>query len=129
MDLFGPSKYASLSDKYYAFVIVDILDTHLVFSIERFKMKRDMLFLVLEVTMVENFCNDFGIEHQYSSPRTPQQNGVVERKNMSIQEMARIILNENALPKYFWVQVINTTYYVLNRVLVSPHLNKTSYEL
>ena len=32
----------------------------------------------------ENFCNDFGIEHQFSSPRTPQQNGVVERKNRSI---------------------------------------------
>ena len=34
----------------------------------------------------ENFCNDFGIEHQFSSPKTPQQNGVVERKNISIQK-------------------------------------------
>ena len=33
----------------------------------------------------ENFCNNFGIEHQFSSPRTPQQNGVIERKNRSIQ--------------------------------------------
>ena len=36
----------------------------------------------------EYFCNEFGIEHQSSSPRTLQQNGVVERKNRSIQEMA-----------------------------------------
>ena len=49
----------------------------------------------------ENFYNDFGIEHQFSSPRTPQKNGVVERKNRSIQEMARTMLNENNLPKYF----------------------------
>ncbi|KAH9782035.1 Integrase catalytic domain-containing protein [Citrus sinensis] len=77
----------------------------------------------------ENFCNDFGIEHQFSSPRTLQQNGVVERKNRSIQEMARTMLNENALPKYFWAEAVNTACYVLNRVLIRPHLNKTPYEL
>ena len=49
----------------------------------------------------ESFCNNLGIEHQFSSPRTPQQNGVVERKNMSIQEMARTMLNEKASPQYF----------------------------
>ncbi|KAH9672866.1 hypothetical protein KPL70_017899 [Citrus sinensis] len=77
----------------------------------------------------ENFCNNFGIEHQFSSPRTPQQNGVVERKNRSIQEMARTMLNENSLPKYFWAEAVNTACYVLNRVLIRPNLNKTSYEL
>ncbi|KAH9704888.1 Integrase catalytic domain-containing protein [Citrus sinensis] len=77
----------------------------------------------------ENFCNDFGIEHQFSSPRTPQQNGVVERKNMSIQEMATTMLNENSLPKYFWAEAVNTACYVLNRVLIRPNLNKTPYEL
>ena len=73
----------------------------------------------------ENFCNDFGIEHQFSSPKTPQQNEVVERKNMCIQEMARTMLNENALPKYFWAEVVDTTCYILNRVLIRPHPNKT----
>ena len=34
----------------------------------------------------EIFCNDFAIEHKFSPPRTPQQNGVVERKNISIQK-------------------------------------------
>ncbi|KAH9671187.1 Integrase catalytic domain-containing protein [Citrus sinensis] len=77
----------------------------------------------------ENFCNDLGIEHQFSSPRTPQQNGVVERKNRSIQEIARIMLNENSLPKYFCAEAVNTACYVLNWVLIRPNLNKTSYEL
>ena len=49
----------------------------------------------------EEFCNNFGIEHNFSAPRTPQQNGVVERKNRSLEELARTILNESNLPKYF----------------------------
>ncbi|KAH9705357.1 Integrase catalytic domain-containing protein [Citrus sinensis] len=77
----------------------------------------------------ENFCNNLGIEHQFSSPRTPQQNGVVERKNRSIQEMARAMLNENSLPKYLWAEAVNTACYVLNRVLIRSNLNKTPYEL
>ena len=43
--------------------------------------------------------------------------------------MTRIMLNENVLPKYFWVKIVNTACYVLNRVLIRPHLNKTPYEL
>ena len=66
--------------------------------------------------------------HQFSSPRTLQQNGVIERKNRSIQEMVRTMLNENALPKYFWAEAVNTACYVLNRALIRPHLNKTPYE-
>ena len=43
--------------------------------------------------------------------------------------MARTMLNENALPKYFWIKAVNTACYVLNQVLIRPHLNKTPYEL
>ena len=42
-----------------------------------------------------------GIKHNFSAPRTPQQNGVVERKNKSVEELARTMLNETSLPKYF----------------------------
>ena len=77
----------------------------------------------------EIFCNNLGIVHQFSSPRTSQQNGVVERKNRSIQEMTTTILNENSLPKYFWAEIVNPACYVLNHVLIIPHLNKTLYEL
>nr|CAN77969.1 hypothetical protein VITISV_027333 [Vitis vinifera] len=69
------------------------------------------------------------INHNFPAPRTPQQNGVVERKNRTLQEMARTMLNENNLPKYFWAEAVNTSCYVLNRILLRPILKKTPYEL
>ena len=48
----------------------------------------------------ESFCDEHGIEHNFSAPRTPQQNGVVEKKNRTLQEMARTMLHENNLPTY-----------------------------
>ena len=61
--------------------------------------------------------------------RTPQQNGVVERKNRTLQKMARTMLNENNLPKYFWAKAVNASCYILNRLLLMPILKKTPYEL
>ena len=61
-------------------------------------------------------CNDLGIEHQFSSSRTLQQDEIVKRKNRTIQELVRTMLNENSLPKYFWDEAINTTCYILNPV-------------
>ena len=57
-------------------------------------------------TEVENeffktFCNENGISHTFSSPRTPQQNGIVERKNKTLMEMARTMLHEYNLLLYF----------------------------
>jgi len=49
----------------------------------------------------EHFCEKYGIKHNFSAPRTPQQNEVVERKNILVEELARTMLNENSLPKYF----------------------------
>jgi len=77
----------------------------------------------------EIFCEKHGIIHEFSSPRTPQQNGVVERKNRSLQEMARTMIHENNLAKHFWAEVVNTTCYVQNRIYIRPLLNKTAYEL
>ena len=77
----------------------------------------------------EKFCEENGIGHNFSVPRTPQQNGVVERKNRTLEEMARTMLCEGNLPKYFWAEAINTACYILNRVLIRPILKKTPYEL
>ncbi|KAH9792991.1 Integrase catalytic domain-containing protein [Citrus sinensis] len=152
IDLFGPSRYASLSGKYYAFVIVDDYSRYTwvlflankddaidVFRIFYKKVQNEKGYSItcirsdhggeFENHAFENFCNNLGIEHQFSSPRTPQQNEVVERKNRSIQEIGRTMLNENSLPKYFWAEAVNTACYVLNRVLIRPNLNKTPYEL
>jgi len=65
----------------------------------------------------------------FSAPRTLQQKGVVERKNRALEEIARSLLNETNLPKYFWVDAVNTACYVLNRVLIRTILKKTPYEL
>ena len=54
---------------------------------------------------------------------------MVEKKNRNLEEMDRIILCKNALPKYFWAEVVNTASYVLNKILVKRHLKKTLYEL
>jgi len=44
-------------------------------------------------TKFEEFCLSYGIQQEFSSPITPHQNGVVERKNRMIQEMARVIIH------------------------------------
>jgi len=76
----------------------------------------------------EKFCGENGIHHNFFAPRTTQQNGVVERKNRSL-EGARTLQNETKLPKYFWADVVSTICYTLNRVLIRPILKKTPYEL
>ena len=77
----------------------------------------------------ENYCNEHEIAHNFSAPKTPQQNGVVETKNRTIQEMARTMLNKNNLPKYFWAEAVNTSCYVLNKILVRLILKKTPYNI
>jgi transposase InsO family protein len=77
----------------------------------------------------ENFCEKLGIVHEFSSPRTPQQNGVVERKNRTLQEMARTMIHKNNLAKYIWAEAVNTTCYVQNRIYIRLILEKTTYEL
>ena len=79
--------------------------------------------------LFENFCEENGIMHNFSAPRTPQQNEVVERKNRSLEELARTMLNEYDVPKYFWADAMSTTCYVLNRMLTRPILKITPYEL
>ncbi|GJU95724.1 putative ribonuclease H-like domain-containing protein [Tanacetum coccineum] len=64
-----------------------------------------------------------------SVARTPQQNGVAERKNRTLIEAARTMLADSKLPTTFWAEAVSTACYVQNRVLiVKPH-NKTPYEL
>ncbi|GJS12651.1 retrovirus-related pol polyprotein from transposon TNT 1-94 [Tanacetum coccineum] len=77
----------------------------------------------------EEFCNANGITHNFSAPRTPQSNGVVERKNRTFQEMSRTMLNEQSLQQKFWCNAVDTSTYILNRILIRAILGKTPYEL
>ena len=52
-------------------------------------------------TRFDAFCSDQGLDHQYSSPYVPQQNGVVERKNRTLVEMARTMLDEHRTPRRY----------------------------
>lgn len=63
--------------------------------------------------MLGNFCDDEGITHQLTVGYTPQQNGVSERKNKTIMEMARCMLFEKKMPKRFWAEAVNTVVYLL----------------
>ena len=65
-----------------------------------------------------------GIKHQCTVPYTPQQNGVAERKNGSLMEMARCMVKSQALPHGFWLEAVMCATYVLNRSLQSM----TQYE-
>jgi hypothetical protein len=80
-------------------------------------------------SQIEGFLEDEGIKHEFSSPYTPQQNGVVERKNRTLIDMARTILDEYKTPDRFWAEAINTACYSINRLYLHRILKKTSYEL
>ncbi|GKC19614.1 putative ribonuclease H-like domain-containing protein [Tanacetum coccineum] len=78
---------------------------------------------------MDEFCGQKGIKREYNVARTPQQNGVAERKNRTLIEEARTMLANSLLPTVFWAEAVNTACYVLNRVLVTKPHNKTPYEL
>ncbi|GJS27829.1 putative ribonuclease H-like domain-containing protein [Tanacetum coccineum] len=91
-------------------------------------------FVIVRRTKFKNkdvieFCGSKGIKREYSNARTPQQNGVAERKNMTLIEAARTMLADSFLPNTFWAEAVSTACYVLNRVLVTKPHNKTPYEL
>ena len=149
IDLFDPSRTMSLGGNYYGLVIVDDYSR---FTWTLFITSKDETYHIFKrfAKVIQNeknyniasiksdhggefqnerfdkFCNKSRIKHNFSTPRTPQQNGVVERKNHSLEELARTMLNETGLPKYFWADAVSTTCYVLNRVFIRPILKKTS---
>ena len=82
-----------------------------------------------ENSKLEQFCMKNGTSHNFSAPRTPQQNGVVERKNRTLVNISRTMIIESNLPQSFWAEAINTTCHVTNRCLIRSLLNKTPYEL
>ncbi|GJZ86785.1 putative ribonuclease H-like domain-containing protein [Tanacetum coccineum] len=125
MDLFGPTSIRSIDHKYYCLVITDDYSRFCwVFFLEH----KDETYPILKdfLNLVENQLNK---KRDYSNARTPQQNGVAERKNRTLIEAARTMLADSKLPTMFWTEAVRTACYVLNRVLVtSPH-NKTPYAL
>ncbi|WVZ51384.1 LOW QUALITY PROTEIN: hypothetical protein U9M48_002536 [Paspalum notatum var. saurae] len=152
MDTVGPARVASISGKWYVLVVVDDFSRFswvffMEFKDEAFGFVRDLVLRLrneshkamrairsdnggeFRNSRFENFCRDLGLEHQFSSPYTPPQNGVVERKNRTLVEMARTMLDEHRTPRHFWAEAVNTACYIANRIFLRAFLGKTSYEL
>jgi len=152
MDLFSPSRPMSLGGNYYALVIVDDFSRYTWTLFLESKSDAFSAFKKLarslqntKYIIIGSIRSDHGgefqnekfnkfyektrIVHNFSAPRTPQQNGAMERKNRSLEELARAMLSESSLPKYFWADAISTSCYVMNRVLIGSILKKTPYEL
>ncbi|KAI3770624.1 hypothetical protein L6452_01764 [Arctium lappa] len=152
MDLFGPTNVMSIGKKSYCLVIVDDYSRFTWVYFLRTKDETSGLIksFILRIENQTNqkvkvirsdngtkftnfdlntFCEEKGIERQYSAPRTPQQNGVAERRNRTLIEAARSLLAYSKLPITFWAEAVNTACYVQNRVLMVKPKNKTPYEL
>jgi len=152
IDLFGPVNTASLYGSKYGLVIVDDCNrwtwvkflrskdnAYDVFSNFCTEVKSEKEMKILKVRSdhggefenesFEAFCEKHGIIHEFTSPRTPQQNRVVERKNITLQEMTRTMIHENNLAKHLWAEAVNTICYVQNRIYIIPILEKTTYKL
>ena len=152
MDLFGPVNVLSISRKRYCLVIVDDFSK---FSWTYFLGSKDEAseIIINHIKQVNNhpdfkvrnirsdngtefknstmrlFCEENGIMHEFSAPRTPQQNGVVERKNRSLIEAARTMLEESKLPTYFWAEAVNCACYTQNVSLINQAKSMTPYQL
>jgi transposase InsO family protein len=151
IDLFGPITYISIGGTKYNLVIVDDY-YHLtwVFFLQDKSETQEVLKKFLrraqndfdakvkkiksdnstefKNTQVDNFLDEDGVNHEFLAPYTPQQNGVAERKNQTLIEMVRTILDEYKTSDWFWAEAVNTTCHATNRLYLYKLLQKTSYE-
>ncbi|GJQ89537.1 retrovirus-related pol polyprotein from transposon TNT 1-94 [Tanacetum coccineum] len=102
MDLCGPMRIESINGKKYILFLNKTLHT---------------------------YFREEGIEHQTSTPRTPKQNGVVERQNHTLVEAARTMLSASTLPLFFWAKTIATACYTQNRSIIILSHKKTAYHI
>ena len=151
IDLCGPSAIPSLHKKKYILVIVDDFTrfTWVFFLRLKSDTAEELINFVklIEVQLrtpvrkirsdngtefvnytLDSFLRNKGIDHNLSAPYTPQQNGVVERRNRTLVESARAMLNFAHLSLYFWAEAVQTACFVQNRSIINKRLDKTPYE-
>jgi hypothetical protein len=150
-DLCGPTRTETLKgESYFMFLINDYTRmTWITFlkekseAFEKFKAFKDLVENETDLKIkclrsdrggeftsyeFDEFCENHGIKRHFSTTRNLQQNGVVERKNKIVQEMARRMLNEAKLPDTFWREPVNITIYILIRTQIRVS-KKKPYEL
>jgi hypothetical protein len=154
MDLFGPTHYATLTNaaSLHGFVIVDdfsrytwvhiiTVKTEVQDVFRRFS-NRAMTNYGLKIkhirsdngtefknTGLDDYLDELGITHELFAPYTPQLNGVAERKNRTLIEMALTMLDEYKTPHRWWPEAIDTVCHTINWVYLHKFLKKTSDEL
>ena len=79
-------------------------------------------------TIFKDYCENEGIKRLLTAPFSPQQNGVVERRNRTVVEMARCMLKSKEMPAKFWGEAIKTAVYILNRSPTKGVANGTPYQ-
>nr|CAH66492.1 H0321H01.1 [Oryza sativa]CAH66516.1 OSIGBa0142C11.4 [Oryza sativa] len=152
MDLFGPVAYISIGGNKYGFVIIDDFSrfTWVYFLHDKSeaqdvfkcfaKQAQNLYDLTIKRvrsdnggefknTQVEEFLDEEGIKHEFSAPYDPPQNGIVERKNRTLIEAARAMLDEYKTSDVFWAEAVSTACHAINRLYLHKILKKTSYEL
>nr|GEV23315.1 uncharacterized mitochondrial protein AtMg00810-like [Tanacetum cinerariifolium] len=152
MDLCGSMRIASINDKRYVLVIMDDYSRYTWVHFLRSKdeapeviikfLKRTTVLLQSPVIIVrtdngtefknqvlKEYFDTVGISHQMSYVRTPQQNGVVERRNRTLVEASRTMLVFSRAPLLLWAEVIATAYFTQNRSIIHRRFSKTPYEL
>ncbi|GJU82956.1 putative ribonuclease H-like domain-containing protein [Tanacetum coccineum] len=135
MDLFGPTFVSSLMHKKYCLVVTDDYSrfTWVFFLITKDETSEILKNFIKEIEnlvdkkekiirsdngtefknkVMDDFCRVKGIKREYSVAKTLQQNGVAERRNMTLIEAARTMLADSKLPTIFSAEVVNTAYYV-----------------
>jgi hypothetical protein len=148
VDTVGPSQVCSMGGKWYVLVIVDDNSRY---SWVFFLLSKDEVFehfqsLVLRLNnehlnclksirsdnetkfrnaSFDQICLEHDVDRQHSAPRVPQQNGIVECKNCTLVEMARMMLDEHRTPIRFWAKAINTACCISNRIFMCSFLNFT----
>ncbi|GKD11460.1 retrovirus-related pol polyprotein from transposon TNT 1-94, partial [Tanacetum coccineum] len=152
MDLCGPLRVQSINGKKYILVIVDDYsrftwvkflrskDETPAFVINLLKQLQVGLNKTVRFVRTDNgtefvnkdltdYYESVGITHEKTIPRTPQQNGVVERRNRTLVEAARTMLIFSKAPLFLWVEAVATSCYTKNRSLIHTFHNKTPYKL
>nr|GEX46312.1 hypothetical protein [Tanacetum cinerariifolium] len=152
MDLCGPMRVAIINGKKYVLVIDDDYSRYTWTYFLRSKDKTpEVLIAFLRLVQIglhaqvkivrtdkgTEFLNKTlhayfafeGILHQTSVDRTPEQNGIVERRNRTLVEAARTMLSATKVPLFFWAKAIATTCFTQNHSLVIPQHEKTPYHI
>ncbi|GKB61521.1 retrovirus-related pol polyprotein from transposon TNT 1-94 [Tanacetum coccineum] len=121
MDLFRPVSPMSINHEKYTLVIVDEYSRY---TWVHFLKKKSQ---APEIIM--SFIRMKGISQNFTSPYTPKQNGVSERKNRTLIEAARTMLNGSVFSKHFWTEAARIACYTQNRLIIVKRNDKTPYEI